>query len=98
MKLVSRAVAMTLVATALCADRVVAAPRDICPAPETKANLNLVERLSVNLRRVVRPVRIVEIRREKDQPPVAIVCTFDCPIVPRVSLSPFQFRMPPPGI
>ncbi|MGA2230959.1 MAG: hypothetical protein ABSH22_08675 [Tepidisphaeraceae bacterium] len=98
MKLVSRAVAMTLVATALCADRAVAAPRDICPGPETKANLNLVERLSVNLRRVVRPARIVEVRREKDRPAVAIVNVSDCPIVARVSLSPFQFRMPPPVI
>jgi len=87
---------MTLVATALCADRAVIANSAI--RPETVPNSTLVGRLTVNLRRSVASVRLLEVRRDQDELAVVIpawpqVCRFA-----PVSLSPFQFRLPPPAI
>jgi hypothetical protein len=96
MKAVRQVVAITLVATALCADRVVAAPQN--PRPDADSQMSrstFVSRLSVNLRRCVRSARLVEVRREADRP-VSVKLVADCPIVMPVAMAPFQFRMPPP--
>ena len=91
---------MTLVATALCADRVAAA------APEIRAQLQrsasdpisrLATRLCVTFRRVVPAVRLHQARREGPmaQSPVRqVVCVPAA--VRRMEGSPFQFRLPPP--
>ena len=56
-------VAITLVATALCADRAVAAAPALRPQVATAAG-KLVTRLSVSLRRVVPAVHVYESRRD----------------------------------
>jgi hypothetical protein len=87
--------AVTLVATAICADRVaVAAPPQ---APRGQLAASLIQRLTTRFRRVVATARLYQPRRE------GAGCTeLATPIVPqsflrvRVALSPFQFRLPPP--
>jgi len=93
--------AVTLVATALCADRAVAATA----APEVLARPQagmmemagrLVSRLSSNFQRAVATVRIYEPRSQQNAP------TFDRPMpesapVARLPISPNQFRLPPPA-
>ena len=91
-----RAVAMTLVATALCADRTVAAPVVVRAHAEAPVAGRLVARLSVSLRRSVSSIRLVQTRRENDRIAVPIVQQIERPVWTPVSLSPFQFRLPPP--
>lgn len=100
MKRTRHVLVMTLVATALCADRVATA------APEIRAQLQrsasdpisrLATRLCVTFRRVVPAVRLHQARREGPmaQSPVRqVVCVPAA--VRRVEGSPFQFRLPPP--
>jgi hypothetical protein len=95
MKAVQRALAITLVATALCADRAVASAPVVRPEPV--ANRTLVGRLKVTFRRCVALVRIWETRRDQDRPATAAAFVAPaCPFAP-LSLSPFQFRLPPPA-
>lgn len=101
MKHTRHVLVLTLVATALCADRVVTA------APEIRAHLQrsstpiarLATRLSVTFRRVVPAVRLHQARREgpMTQSPVRQVA-FVPAKVHRVEGSPFQFRLPPPHV
>ena len=91
---------MTLMATALCADRVVTA------APEIRAHLQpvadpiarLATKLSVTFRRVVPAVRIQQFRRDDSMPAVPIdpIAPASLAIHP-LEGSPFQFRLPPPS-
>jgi hypothetical protein len=95
MKAVQKALAMTLVATALCADRAVAASPAVRPEPAARSTL--VGRLKVSFRRCVAVVRLWEARRDQERPaqaaaPVVQLCRFEA-----ISLSPFQFRLPPPA-
>jgi hypothetical protein len=92
---------MTLVATALCADRVATA------APELRAQLQpasdpiarLVTRLSVTFRRVVPAVRLHQARREDfaGTPPQESRSPELVLFHPSAG-SPFQFRLPPPSL
>jgi hypothetical protein len=92
--------AVTLVATALCADRAVAAA--VAPEAPVRPQSSVVEmagrfvsRLSSNFRRVVATVRIYEPRSQQTAP------SFDRPIpdsapVAQLPISPNEFRLPPP--
>src|ERR1700683_2711605 len=91
-----RAVAMTLVATALCADRTVAAPAVARASAEMPPAGRLVARLSDCLRRSVPSLRLVQTRRENDFIPLLTDRPVELSTSSRVSLSPFQFRLPPP--
>ncbi|HUB28022.1 MAG TPA: hypothetical protein VL992_21530 [Tepidisphaeraceae bacterium] len=86
---------MTLVATALCADRAVVSSASVIPQ-ETGQSQTLVERLAARFRGAVRAVRLFASRCEKPRP----VASVKAPVVAGAwvlaSLSPFQFRLPPP--
>ena len=88
---------MTLVATALCADRAVMASPAARPDDSTPTR-TLVGRLTVTLRRCVPSVRLWETRRDQDRPAFALLATPASPLIAPVSLSPFQFRLPPPAV
>ena len=101
MKRTRQVLVMTLVATALCADRVVTA------APELRAQLQpmadpiarLATKLSVTFRRVVPAVQLHQSRREGTitQPLPEPIPTAPLALHLRQG-SPFQFRLPPPGL
>jgi hypothetical protein len=89
-------IAVTLMATALCADRAIPA----APTQTPSANLatRLIERLTVSLRGVVPNARLYQPRRfglrpADERPAAALTLDSDLKSVP---LSPFQFRLPPP--
>jgi hypothetical protein len=104
MKRTRQVLVMTLVATALCADRVAtAAPAP--PAHEQQPMADPIARLASHLgskltcafRRVVTETRLSPVRRDGMATP--------SPVAPRMALpatihvaesSPFQFRLPPP--
>jgi len=88
--------AVTLVATALCADRALATPQAIRPEVSTPAARTFVRRLTVSLRRVLPGIRLVEARRENELSAPAVAPTVDSRAAVFVQLSPFQFRLPPP--
>ena len=100
MKRTRHVLVMTLMATALCADRVVTA------APEIRAHLQpvadpiarLATKLSVTFRRVVPSVWIQQFRREGATPatPIDPIATAS-PAIHHAESSPFQFRLPPPS-
>jgi hypothetical protein len=96
MKNARQLIAVTLMATAICADRSLAA----APAEPARTHLagRLIERLSVNFRRVVPACTLCQPQRF-GLPPMQILATVrDCDVlwIPR-PLSPFQFRLPPPA-
>jgi hypothetical protein len=91
-----KVLAVAFLATALCADRAInAAPSLRSESPTGTFAGRLVARLTGNLRRVVPAARVYQVRREERATqqhtlmPVA-------PLVARVPISPFQFRLPPP--
>jgi hypothetical protein len=95
MKAIQRAMAMTLVATALCADST-ALPSP-APRPDaTPSGQTLVRRLSVSLRRCVSTVRLWEPRRDQDRPEAKIAQPPVVAAFTPLPISPFQFRLPPP--
>ncbi|MGD0463834.1 MAG: hypothetical protein ABSB74_15210 [Tepidisphaeraceae bacterium] len=95
MKHARHVIAVTLMATAICADRVAPA----IPAQTTGTHFasRLFERLSMNLRRVLPAVTLYQPRRfglgitARRPLPMADQAFFPAP-----RLSPFQFRLPPP--
>ncbi len=101
MKRTRHILAMTLMATALCADRMATA------APEIRFHLQvasdpiawLATKWSLRFCRVVPAVRLHQARREgplndaPGEPPEVLSV-----IVHRVEGSPFQFRLPPPFV
>jgi hypothetical protein len=94
---IRQALAVALVATALCADRpAVAAPLERAQ-PESVAT-KLFEQLSVTFRRMAPAVRLDEVHR--GEVPVVARPTKPEPQLPRTqqTLSPFQFRLPPPAL
>jgi hypothetical protein len=96
MKTVRRAVAVTLVATALCADRAIACP---CAAPsQAESCRTLVGRLAVRLRRTVATVHLLQARSQAHRPPIVAVAVPGSARISPQPLSPFQFRLPPPGL
>jgi hypothetical protein len=89
-------IAVVVVATALCADRAVAAaPRATSESPGLARSL--ATKLTSSLRRSVAPVRMVATRSYE---------TIRVPSLPirdaesgmRIELSPVQFRLPPPAL
>ena len=98
---------MTLMATALCADRVVTAAPSLRESLATSAAdplarlaSNLGSRFSGSFRRVTTPVaRLHQQRREVASIPAVksepVVCVVAAPHVAQGS--PFQFRLPPPS-
>jgi hypothetical protein len=97
MKSARHVIAVTLVATAICADRSFAS----APAQPQAATLagKIIERLSVRLRRVIPAVCIYQPRRFGLSSARAGLPRFSLVRADFVSprLSPFQFRLPPPS-
>jgi hypothetical protein len=88
-------IAVTLVATAICAGRLtVAAP---VQTPVTQLAGRLIQRLTTRFGRVVAAARLYQPRREgvRSAEPAPAFAS-DCPLAVRGSFSPFQFRLPPP--
>jgi len=88
-------IAVTLVATAICADRIsVAAP---VQAPVVQLAGRLIQRLTTRFVRVVAAARLYQPRRDgvrcAEPAPASSV---DRAMAVRASFSPFQFRLPPP--
>jgi hypothetical protein len=88
-------IAVTLMATAICADRV--APVAPAQPPATHFATRLIERLSKNLQRVLPAVTLYQPNRFGLEPaarrPLPIA---DQGFFHASCLSPFQFRLPPP--
>ena len=93
--------AITLVATALCADRAVAsvAPTHVrTEARVTSLAERFVKRLSSNFQRIVPAMRLCERSRSES---VASITNRPAPtleFIARQPISPFQFRLPPPAL
>ena len=98
MKRTRHLIAVALVATALCADRAVAA------APEVKTEgsvaSRIVSRLTTGLRRAVSTVRIYQTRLDTlTNRPLTASRIIDVPVVEsHPTFSEFQFRLPPPTL
>jgi hypothetical protein len=88
---------MTLVATALCADRAVVSSASVVPQ-QTGQSQTLVERLTAGFRRVVRTVRLYQTRCDTQRAMVSAAVPVCRPNWAHLTLSPFQFRLPPPSI
>ena len=90
--------AVALVATALCADRVaVAAPQGPQAASLTQVARRVVVRLTVSFRQAVPGVTIHEVRQEGDAAGQRVAAVPATPLgVHTVQGTPFQFRLPPP--
>src|SRR5256885_330891 len=105
MKRTRQVLVMTLVATALCADRVTAAPQfraDLQSTADPIARLakHLATRLSVKFRRVVPSAVGLHQARPQDAatPVVASRVAPSFPTLHATDASPFQFRLPPPTV
>ncbi|MGA3065928.1 MAG: hypothetical protein ABSF29_03675 [Tepidisphaeraceae bacterium] len=88
-------IAVTLLATALCADRMCLAAPAQRPTPEMSGGI--MKRLTVSLRRAMPPLRLyqppaiaskTEIAPSPEPRPI--------PVAAVIQLSPFNFRLPPP--
>jgi hypothetical protein len=94
---------MTLVATALCADRVASAAPRVSPQvaqsdPIARLANHLATKLSRTLRRVVAAVRLSPSRREGMAPQARPQVLVAAPTgVHLAQGSPFEFRLPPPA-
>ena len=90
--------AATLLATALCADRAMAAAPTLRPEVVQLAE-RFVSRLSISFSRVVSGVRIFAERRHSEEfaSVRSLPSTWVAPAHPQPIL-PFQFRLPPPTV
>jgi hypothetical protein len=95
MKNARNLIAVTLMATAICADRSLPAAR--VELANSHFAGRLIERLSVNFRRVVPAGELYKPQRF-GLPPMAMSAAGPSLMVDwvRAPLSPFQFRLPPP--
>jgi hypothetical protein len=85
---------MTVVMTAaLCADQTSAAAPQVRVQPSVASRV--MDRLSRSLRRVMPSVKVVETRRDGDAVQ-SIIAAPEPVIIQQPSLSPFEFRLPPP--
>jgi hypothetical protein len=92
----SHILAMTLVATALCADRAVASSAE--RVATVTENRSLVGRLSTGLRRTVTPVQFIA-ERQAGRPVSPVSHPVETPVMPPVRVTPVtpaQFPLPPP--
>jgi len=87
---------MTLVATALCADRAVVSSASLVPE-QTAPSQTLVRRLTAGLRRVVPAVRLYQPRCDNQPAAAELPPPSRTADWARPPLSPFQFRLPPPS-
>jgi hypothetical protein len=90
--------AMTLVATALCADRAVASSAE--GVAVVTENRSLVGRISSGLRRTVTPVRFVA-ERQVGRPVSPVSPRVESPAMPPMRVTPVtpaQFPLPPPVV
>lgn len=88
-------IAVTLVAAALCADRVVVAAPVLRVQHKTTATERLVTRLTSSFRRVIPAARVIQVRRDG----LALLACSIAPEPVQISpppMSPFEFRLPPP--
>ena len=98
MRKTRKVLAVALVATALCADRMGAlSPRQAQEGTLTQVARRVVVRLTVSFRQAVPGVRIHQVRQEGESTPQRIVAEPAEPMVHLVQGSPFQFRLPPPA-
>jgi hypothetical protein len=86
---------MTLMATALCADRAVVSSAAVVPVPATQSQ-TLVGRLSAGLRRAVPGVRLYQVRCDNQRALASPAKPVYQPSFIPPLLSPFSFRLPPP--
>jgi len=99
MRKTRKVLAVALVATALCADRIaVASPQQAQEGTLTQVARRVVVRLSVSFRRVVPGVRIHQARQEGESAGWRVVAEPVKPLVHLVQGLPFQFRLPPPAM
>jgi hypothetical protein len=98
MKRTRHLIAVALVATALCADRAVAAAPQV--RSEGSVAGRIVSRITTGLRRAVSAVRIYETRQDTIIPkPLAASRIDDAPVAEfHPTFSQFQFRLPPPTL
>lgn len=88
---------VAFVATALCADRVATAAPMLRPEVVSIAR-RLASRLVVSFRGTIPAVRIHETRDHKPSlVALAAPAAEQSDVVQRVTISPFQFRLPPPS-
>ena len=104
MKRTRQVLVMTLMATALCADRLAAAAPEVRaqvqPAdPIARLATRLATRLSVSFRRVVPAMRLHQERHEVFAAPVSPGAAAAMEMIVHATRgSPFRFRLPPPSI
>jgi hypothetical protein len=91
--------AVALVATALCADRTVAAAPNVRPQIASAA-CRLVSRLSVRFQRVVPGLKLYQPRAERFDDAASPVLAWDASetLGYRRALSPIEFSLPPPAL
>ena len=96
MKNARHVIAVTLMATAICADR--GLPSRAAEPEQARFATRLMERLCVNLRQSVRTARICQPRRFGLHPVEVLSPRIDglSVTIGQPPLSPFQFRLPPP--
>src|SRR5262245_50752207 len=96
MKRTRQLIAVALVATALCADRAVAAAPEV--QVEGSIASRIASRITTGLRRAVSSIRIYEPRQETSSFRPLAASRIDTReiIVVRPQLSPFESRLPPP--
>jgi hypothetical protein len=98
MKRTRQLIAVALVATALCADRAVAA----APEVRTEGSIasRIASRITTGLRRAVSSIRIYEPRQETRglRPLAASRIDNVSVVVVHPTLSPFESRLPPPAL
>jgi hypothetical protein len=95
MKRTRHVLTIALVATALCADRAVAAAPALRPQVASVAG-KLVTRLSVSFKRVVPSIRVYETHRQTVVPLIAHAPISDETVCYGIRLSPLVQRLPPP--
>jgi hypothetical protein len=89
-------IAVTLVAAALCADRVAGAAPALRPQPRNAtAAERLVERLTTSFRRAVPAARVIAVRRDESTVETRLPAPQAIVLLPQPTV-PFQFRLPPP--
>jgi hypothetical protein len=96
MKKTRRVLAIALVTAALCADRAAIAAPTAVSVPMARMAVKLANRMSVHLRHSTAAI-IIQTPRFADQS-FARRLPSEQPVaeLPRLTLSPFQFRLPPP--
>jgi hypothetical protein len=89
-------IAVALVATALCADRVVAAAPSQPRVQGSSVAGRIVSNLSERFQRVLPAIKLYQHRRDEATPLVPPPRLINAVAVAHQPLTPFQFRLPPP--